>query len=43
MVSSASLWLRYWCRKDKAFNERLFLLYRQQPEKDKQHVDLGPW
>ena len=28
MVSSASFWLRYWCRKDKAFCERLFTIYR---------------
>jgi len=42
MVSSASFWLRYWCRNDKAFCERLFTLYRQQSEKDKQRVDLAP-
>ena len=34
MVSSASFWLRYWCRKDKLFCERLFTLYSQQSEKD---------
>ena len=36
------LLLRYWCRKDKAFCERLFALYRQRSEKDKQHDDLDP-
>jgi len=39
---SASFWLRYWCRKDKAFCERLVTLYDQQSEKYKQHVDLAP-
>jgi len=34
MVSSASFWLRYWCRKDKPFCERLFILHSQQSEKD---------
>jgi len=40
MVTSASFWLRCWCRKDEAFCERLFTLYRQHSEKDKQHVEL---
>jgi len=31
-----------WCRKGKAFCERLFALHRQQPEKDKQNVDCDP-
>jgi len=35
MVRSTSFWLHYWCRKDKAF-------CFQQPEKDKQHVDIAP-
>jgi len=29
-----------WCRKGKAYCERPFALHRQQPEKDKQYVDL---
>ena len=37
---NSGLLLRYWCRKDKAFCERLFTLYRQHSEKDKQHDDL---
>jgi len=39
---NSGLLLRYWCRKDKAFCERLLTLYRQQSEKDKQHDDLPP-
>ena len=42
MLSSTSFWMRYWCRKDKAFCERLFTLYRQQSEKDEQHVAVAP-
>ena len=31
-----------WCRKGNAFCERPFALHRQQPEKDKQSVDVAP-
>jgi len=42
----AVTWVSFslWCRQGKALCERPFALHRQQPEMDKQNVDLAyPW